>query len=135
LGGNYTSLNNFDDALANLTHALTISRTLSGESINEFQYYILSSIGQLYTKLGQYKAALQSYEEALTVRKRDYPATTAAVFDNPLAAIYEAQGQYSLAIAHGVRGLAKAEQDRNNWGEVELSTTLAEAYFTHQSAG
>ncbi|MFD2574373.1 tetratricopeptide repeat protein [Spirosoma soli] len=129
IANNYTALNDNDQALRYLTQALTISQQEASAESREFQFSALSSIGNLYLKVGRSAQSIQVFERAIQVRKTDYPAITLAHFDKQLSAAYESLGRYPLAIFHAQRGLAQARQDHNAWAESATSNTLSRAYL------
>lgn len=125
----YTALNDYKQALRYLNQILTICRQSDNRATREVQFYSVSAMGNLYRMRGQYAAAVAAYEQAVQVRKVDYPVTTVAFFDRQLSAVYELQGRYKLAIFHAFRGLSQARQDHNNWAESVVSNTLSRAYL------
>ncbi|OIN59337.1 ATP-binding protein [Arsenicibacter rosenii] len=128
MGHLYTVLNDHRQAVSVLNQALRVCRQQGGEAGRHMEFYVLSSLGTAYEALSQYPKALRAFDEAVAVRKKEYPEITNTIFDTRLTAIYAAMGQNREAIAHGTRGLVKARQDENDWWTAEISSTLSEVY-------
>ncbi len=125
---NYTALREYPKALRYLREGLRTGRGIAGVTGLTFQYYVLTSMGSLFQKMGRYPEGVAAYHEAFRVRKAQYPAATLALFDRQLSGLYELQGRYSLAVFHAQRGLAQSRRDHNAWGETVTANTLSRAY-------
>jgi tetratricopeptide (TPR) repeat protein len=144
-----TELGNYDEALANLTEAVTLSKSM-GDARGEAES--LLSIAMVHATRGEYPRALSIYEEtAAALRRIDDRKFEASVLKS-MASLYAALNSYEKAIAtlersvaisralgdtkelvRGLESLALYNVSLGRYGEAE--TMYRRAYDEYRSSG
>ncbi len=135
IGSVYDNLQ-YEDALKAYQQLLTTVRQRN--SPNE-ERQVLNSIGTAYKNLGQYQAALESYEQALAIVRKDkqrYPNTIHAegTILNNIGTVYEQLGQYQAALESYKQSVAVVSDA--NWRQTALINigSVSEKMGQHQAA-
>lgn len=96
-GGQMVNRGQYREALEKFQQLLVINRKLGGDGAKEAEGLTLSRIGLVYTNLGEYELALDSYKQALAIPPPYFTWNRGAMLFNA-GKLYQALGQYELAL-------------------------------------
>ncbi|MBD0345379.1 MAG: CHAT domain-containing protein [Coleofasciculus sp. Co-bin14] len=135
IGSVYDNLQ-YEDALKAYQQLLTTVRQRNSPSEEQ---QVLNSIGTAYKNLGQYQAALESYEQALAIVRKDKPRHSNTIHAegtilNNIGTVYEQLGQYQAALESYKQSLAIVSA--SNWRQTALINigSVSEKMGQHQAA-
>jgi tetratricopeptide (TPR) repeat protein len=132
------SLKDYDGSMQSLQEALSIKRILSVGQVDVKMAQILSHIGLLYYEIGEYLAAVTSFEEALLIYRSYYandarPNIVIAETLGNIGAIRTKRQQYNKAIVALEEAMMLQIIEYGDGHPVVIGTmdSLAYAYSKH----